>query len=316
MIELSDLTYLVAVKDQGTLSAVAKTLHVSQPVLTRRMQKLEEEFGVPLFERTKNKITLNEDGILAAGYARKILIQTENMVELVRTQAHVRSTVLVDPDASGSVLEMMQQTMKNYPGLIVSMNRNRVRMQNTLHIGACSYVPALEMMEHIIRNYPETEMSLEFRDKQFLLEELKTGRHRAVILPYPADESGMICSLCGQERFLAALPAGHPLSGREGIYAAELDGERMLSFPGNEDWIAFARGKMPRSEFSTQPVNELMAELYRVPELPFFTSDCLDRQLGHPDNRVLVPMLDPEAAVTYYAVYRKSDRLALEKFFP
>ena len=39
----------------------------------RSMQKLEEEFGIPLFDRTKNKIVLNEAGALAVEQAKRVV---------------------------------------------------------------------------------------------------------------------------------------------------------------------------------------------------------------------------------------------------
>jgi len=73
MIELLQLKQLVAFAEYGTLSKAAEMLHISQPTLTRTMQKLENEFDVLLFYRTKNKMELNENGKLAVIYANKIL---------------------------------------------------------------------------------------------------------------------------------------------------------------------------------------------------------------------------------------------------
>ncbi len=61
MPELELLYHLLAVNEYGTLSAAAEALHISQPSLSRSMQKLEAEFGTSLFERTKNKASLNDD---------------------------------------------------------------------------------------------------------------------------------------------------------------------------------------------------------------------------------------------------------------
>lgn len=66
MIELAQLEQLAAFAEYGTLSKAAEKLHMSQPTLTRAMQKLESAFGVPLFLRTKNRLELNENGKLAA----------------------------------------------------------------------------------------------------------------------------------------------------------------------------------------------------------------------------------------------------------
>lgn len=45
------------------------------------MLRLEEELGVPLFERTKNKITLNEAGALAVEQAKRVTDAAELMTE-------------------------------------------------------------------------------------------------------------------------------------------------------------------------------------------------------------------------------------------
>ena len=52
---LYQLHQLLTVSERGTLSAAAEELHISRPALTRSMQKLEEEFGVPLFDRSKRQ---------------------------------------------------------------------------------------------------------------------------------------------------------------------------------------------------------------------------------------------------------------------
>ena len=66
MMELYLLEQLIAFSRQGTLSGAAEKLHISQPALSQSMKKLEESLGVSLFERSKNKIALNENGIMAA----------------------------------------------------------------------------------------------------------------------------------------------------------------------------------------------------------------------------------------------------------
>lgn len=53
MLELEQLQYLIAFYEHKTLSKAAEELHISQPVLTRSMQKLEEELHVDLFLRKK-----------------------------------------------------------------------------------------------------------------------------------------------------------------------------------------------------------------------------------------------------------------------
>lgn len=60
MIELYQLEQLITIAQSGTISKAAEKLLISQPGLTRSIQRLEEDLDLKLFDRTKNKITLNE----------------------------------------------------------------------------------------------------------------------------------------------------------------------------------------------------------------------------------------------------------------
>lgn len=60
--ELKQLSYFMTVVKEGTISAAAKKLHLSQPPLSTQMKLLEEEFGCMLFERGPRKIRLTEAG--------------------------------------------------------------------------------------------------------------------------------------------------------------------------------------------------------------------------------------------------------------
>ena len=77
--ECVELKHSVVFAKYGTLSQVAKALHLSQPVLTRSMQHLEESLGVSLFSRTKNRIRLNETRKLVFELAKQVLKETEKM---------------------------------------------------------------------------------------------------------------------------------------------------------------------------------------------------------------------------------------------
>lgn len=62
MIELYELRQFVTFAETGTLSQAAEILHLSQPALSRNMKKLEDDLGITLFERKKNRIELNKNG--------------------------------------------------------------------------------------------------------------------------------------------------------------------------------------------------------------------------------------------------------------
>lgn len=61
-IKLRQLRYFKAVVDFKTIAAAAEQLHIAQPPLSRQIRQLEQEWGLELFERTQQRLTLTEAG--------------------------------------------------------------------------------------------------------------------------------------------------------------------------------------------------------------------------------------------------------------
>lgn len=73
--ELRDMRYLVTIAREGSISAAAESLSMSQPNLSRQMSALERELGVRLLERGNRRTELTEEG-------RRLLVRAEQMLEL------------------------------------------------------------------------------------------------------------------------------------------------------------------------------------------------------------------------------------------
>lgn len=58
--------------EEGTLSAAAKALELTQPTLSRQVAALEAEMGVTLFERVGQRLVLTESGLELLEYARSM----------------------------------------------------------------------------------------------------------------------------------------------------------------------------------------------------------------------------------------------------
>lgn len=67
------LRYFLALAQEGTVSAAAKALHISQPNLSRQLAELEREAGRQLFVRGSRGISLTEAGILLQKRAQEIV---------------------------------------------------------------------------------------------------------------------------------------------------------------------------------------------------------------------------------------------------
>lgn len=60
MPELNQLQQLLCIAKHGNLSRAAQELHLSQPALSRSMQRLESELQMELFDRQKIKLPLTQ----------------------------------------------------------------------------------------------------------------------------------------------------------------------------------------------------------------------------------------------------------------
>lgn len=85
--DLSDLKALVAVAKLGSFRAAAAELHLSQPALSRRIEKLEGALGVRLIERTTRSVCLTDVGREFSGRARELLDGLEESLLVIKDVA-------------------------------------------------------------------------------------------------------------------------------------------------------------------------------------------------------------------------------------
>ena len=71
--ELRVLKYFAAVVGEGSITDAAKTLHVTQPTLSRQLAQLETEMGTQLLTRGRSGIELTDRGAVLYRYALDIL---------------------------------------------------------------------------------------------------------------------------------------------------------------------------------------------------------------------------------------------------
>lgn len=79
--ELSQIFYFSKIAKGENIAQAAKELYISQSTLSRSISKLEEELGVHLFERTGNKIRINQFGKRFETHVDRILQELENARE-------------------------------------------------------------------------------------------------------------------------------------------------------------------------------------------------------------------------------------------
>lgn len=71
--ELRELEYFIAIARVGNITHAAQQLYVSQPTLTKYLQRLERDLGLPLFERTGRRLLLTHAGERYLARAQEML---------------------------------------------------------------------------------------------------------------------------------------------------------------------------------------------------------------------------------------------------
>jgi DNA-binding transcriptional LysR family regulator len=92
--DLDKLSHAVTVAREGSLSAAAKVIPMSQSALTRSIQSLEKKYDIRLFERSKNGARLTPEGTAFIATAEEVLWSARRADErLVAVATGQNSTV-------------------------------------------------------------------------------------------------------------------------------------------------------------------------------------------------------------------------------
>ena len=78
---IKQLQYFVTIVENGTITAAAKKLGISQPPLSAQMKLLEEELGVTLMERGARQVRLTDAGRILYRRAVSIVELTDTTLK-------------------------------------------------------------------------------------------------------------------------------------------------------------------------------------------------------------------------------------------
>lgn len=126
--EVHQLRYFVAVAQEGGFSKAAELAHVAQPSLSQQIQKLEAEFGQPLFNRLSRGVSLTEAGQRLLPFARRILSDLNDArrcVDECLQDAGGSVTLGIIPTVAPYVLRPLLQALPAaYPGVALHIHED------------------------------------------------------------------------------------------------------------------------------------------------------------------------------------------------
>ena len=101
-VEIRELRAFAAVADEGSLSAAARRLHLSQSALSQTIQSLERQLGVQLLLRSRTGVTTTEAGAVLLREGRALIAQYDRMLAAVPGRDGAGPGILKDGHPAGT----------------------------------------------------------------------------------------------------------------------------------------------------------------------------------------------------------------------
>jgi DNA-binding transcriptional LysR family regulator len=190
-IDLSELETFLAVVELGSFSAAAARMHISQPSITARVQRLEQRLQAKLLVRTTRKVEATKAGERLFDAATEALRGLRAVVQEFDVAA----------DRGGHKVVVASTPMisaTNLPKIIHAFNERFPDVRVTL----------------LDQQYPE------------VIESIEAGIADLAVTAVDGNESGLRFQLLAEEELLLVVPSSHPLAS-----AGQVTLDRLAPFP-------------------------------------------------------------------------------------
>lgn len=188
--ELLQLQYFLVVARLEHVTEAARSLHVTQSSLSKTIQRLEEDLGVPLFDRIGRKLRLNE-------YGSRFLHRTER------------------------ALFELEQGMQELRDLTSSE-------QGTLELAVTAASTLPNILREFRKKRPKVQFHVQMLTTQEMVKLLHRGEVDFCLSSPAIKEEDIECRIVFVDPILVAVPEGHRLAGRSVVSLTELRDEEFV----------------------------------------------------------------------------------------
>ncbi|WP_026288490.1 hydrogen peroxide-inducible genes activator [Polaribacter irgensii] len=190
---ITQLKYVLSVAEYQNFTVAAEHSFVTQPTLSMQIQKLEDELGVKVFNRSKKPIELTEVG-------KKIVEQAKVIV-----------------DESNRILDIVHQ-QKGYIGGQFKLGIIPTVMPTLLPM----------FLQNFTKKYPKVKLIIEELTTEEIVRKLTDGHIDAAIAATPLENEAIKEKPLYYEPFVALIPQNHRLFNNKQIKEDDLEVEDIL----------------------------------------------------------------------------------------
>lgn len=208
--ELQQLQQIVIIAEEKVLSHAAERLHISQSALTRSVQRLEDELGIPLFDRTKNSMTLNEAGRLFVTHAKHVLSDFQKLTDKME-----------------------------------AFKKRKL----ALHIATCAPAPLWKLTAELSTAFPDTTITSEMPDETDIVSLLLTEKANLAIVRHQIDSDSILTVPFIDEQLYMQVPLTDPLSKQTSIRFSDLSGKVISEYVHTGFWHQLHRDLIPNAQY-------------------------------------------------------------------
>lgn len=265
---LAQLRAFHAVAKQGTFSAAALALNVSQPAVTQHVRALEEAIGGRLFHRRGTGVELTADG--------------------------------------NDLLPHVHQIIKGLEDVSLRLESGKQLRTGHLAVGLCGPHVAMPLIRQFRATHPGIHIETRMHNSIALLDMVAQVRVDLAIVTLKAPINDLVCHRLVDQNVLLVVPADHPWASRDSVDLGELAGQPfVLREHGSMTQQIFEQAlTMRQVEISRELVLSSREAVKEAVATGLGLGIVLDKELGHDSRLAGVRLTGGDVAAAEYLVAR------------
>ena len=190
---ITQLQYVLAVAEYKNFTLAAEKCFVTQPTLSMQIQKVEEELGIQIFDRSKKPIQLTDIGQKIVNQAKNIVNEADRMQDIV----HQQKGIIGGEFRLGIIPTVMPTLLPMF-------------------------------LNNFIKKYPKVKLIIEELNTEDIIFKLNNGHLDAAIAATPLNEEKIKEIVLYYEPFVAYIPEGHKSFNKKELEITDLDLDEIL----------------------------------------------------------------------------------------